>query len=141
MSENDKQIGLRLKTVRKEAGLTQQQLAKRLGIPYQSVGQWERGIRNPKIETLQAIADAIGVSLDYLLGNVNDPFFVLDTEKIKADINSYEKDPEPSQTARPEVSEDDIKFALFGGAGEITDEMYEEVKEFVRFVKMKHGQE
>lgn len=140
MSENDKQIGLRLKTVRKEAGLTQQQLAKRLGIPYQSIGQWERGIRNPKIETLQAIANAIGVSLDYLLGNVNDPFFVLDTEKIKADINSYEKDPEPSQPAKPEVSEEDIKFALFGGAGEITDEMYEEVKEFVKFVKMKHGQ-
>ncbi len=140
MSENDKQIGLRLKTVRKEAGLTQQQLAKRLGIPYQSIGQWERGIRNPKIETLQAIADAIGVSLDYLLGNVNDPFFVLDTEKIKADINSYENDPEPNQPARPEVSEEDIKFALFGGAGEITDEMYAEVKDFVKYVKMKHGQ-
>lgn len=139
MSENEKQIGLRIKTVRIEAGLTQQQLAKRLGIPYQSIGQWERGMRNPKIETLQAIADAIGVSLDYLLGNVSDPFFVLDTEKIKADINSYENDPEPSQPARPEVTDDDIKFALFGGAGEITDEMFEEVKRFARFLKQEHN--
>lgn len=139
MSENEKQIGLRIKTVRIEAGLTQQQLAKRLGIPYQSIGQWERGMRNPKIETLQAIADAIGVSLDYLLGNVSDPFFVLDTEKIKADINSYEKAPEPSQTARPEVTDDDIKFALFGGAGEITDEMFEEVKRFARFLKQERN--
>lgn len=139
MSENEKQIGLRIKTVRIEAGLTQQQLAKRLGIPYQSIGQWERGMRNPKIETLQAIADAIGVSLDYLLGNVSDPFFVLDTEKIKADINSYENDPAPSQPARPEVTDDDIKFALFGGAGEITDEMFEEVKRFARFLKQERN--
>lgn len=141
MSEKEKLIGERIKQVRKEAGMTQQQLAQRLGIPYQSIGQWERGIRKPKIETLQAIADAIGVSLDYLLGNVTDPFFVLDTEKIKADINSYENNPEPSQPARPEVTDEDIKFALFGGAGEITDEMFDEVKEFVKFVKMKHGQE
>lgn len=130
MSENEKQIGLRIKKVRKEAGLTQQQLAKRLGIPYQSIGQWERGIRNPKIETLQAIADAIGVSLDYLLGNVNDPFFVLDTEKIKADINSYENGPQPAES-RPEVTDDDIKFALFGTT-EIDQDVYEDVKALAR---------
>ncbi|MBR6413470.1 MAG: helix-turn-helix transcriptional regulator [Oscillospiraceae bacterium] len=47
------------------------------------------------------------------------------------------KDPQPS--ARPEVTEEDIKFALFGGTGALTDEMYNEVKEFVKFVKMKHG--
>ena len=48
-----------------------------------------------------------------------------------------EKNSEPQQ---PTVTEEDIKFALFGGAGEITDEMYDEVKAFVQFVKMKHGQ-
>ena len=133
------EIGSLIRRLRREQGMTQQQLAKRLGIPYQSIGQWERGMRNPKIETLQAIADAIGVSLDYLLGNVSDPFFVLDTEKIKADINSYENDPEPSQPARPEVTDDDIKFALFGGAGEITDEMFEEVKRFARFLKQERN--
>lgn len=110
MSEKEKLIGERIKQVRKEAGMTQQQLAQRLGIPYQSIGQWERGIRKPKIETIQAIADAIGVSLDYLLGNVSDSFFVLDNERIKADINSYENNPEPSQPAKPEVSIDKIEM-------------------------------
>ena len=52
-------------------------------------------------------------------------------------LGKIKKDPQPED--RPEVTEDDIKFALFGGAGEITDEMYDEVKEFVKFVKMKHG--
>ena len=33
------------------------------------------------------------------------------------------------------VSDADIKFALFGGDGEITDEMYEEVKNFALFIK------
>lgn len=34
-----------------------------------------------------------------------------------------------------EVTDDDIKFALFGGDSEITDEMFEEVKKFAQFVK------
>jgi hypothetical protein len=33
------------------------------------------------------------------------------------------------------VTDEDIKFALFGGDGEITDEMYEEVKRFAAFIK------
>lgn len=33
------------------------------------------------------------------------------------------------------VSEEDIKFALFGGEGEITHEMYEEVRQFAAFVR------
>lgn len=49
------------------------------------------------------------------------------------------KDPQPEE--RPEVTEDDIKFALFGGAGEITDEMFEEVKKFAKFVKQQHEEQ
>jgi len=44
------------------------------------------------------------------------------------------KDPQPAQ-GRPEITDEDIKFALFGGAGEITDEMFEEVKRFARYVQ------
>ena len=35
------------------------QLAERLGIPYQSIGQWERNVRNPKYDTLKKIANAL----------------------------------------------------------------------------------
>ena len=35
------------------------------------------------------------------------------------------------------ISDDDIKFALFGGDGEITDAMYREVKEFAALVKLR----
>ena len=36
-----------------------------------------------------------------------------------------------------EVNDDDIKFALFGGSGEITDAMYREVKELAALVKLR----
>ena len=45
------------------------------------------------------------------------------------------KDPAPAP--RPTVTEEDIKFALFGGDREITDEMYQEVKRFANYVKQK----
>ena len=37
------------------------------------------------------------------------------------------------------VSDDDIKFALFGGDGEITDAMYQEVKEFAALIKLREA--
>lgn len=40
-----------------------------------------------------------------------------------------------SEQTRPAVTDEDIKFALFGGDGEITDEMYEEVKKFAAYLK------
>lgn len=40
---------------------------------------------------------------------------------------------------RPPVSDEDIKFALFGGDGEITDAMYEEVRDFAAFVKRREA--
>lgn len=53
--------GQLIKAARKRAGMTQAELADKLNIPYQSVSQWERDTRNPKYETLQRIAAALGV--------------------------------------------------------------------------------
>lgn len=53
-------IGQRIKTAREQAGMTQVELAAKLGIPYQSISQWERGTRNPKPESLKRIAAALG---------------------------------------------------------------------------------
>ena len=40
-----------------------------------------------------------------------------------------------TKTPSPKVSDEDIKFALFGGSGNITQEMYDEVRSFAAFVK------
>ena len=44
---------------------------------------------------------------------------------------------EEAPETRAAVTDEDIKFALFGGDGEITDEMYEEVKRFAAYVKQR----
>ena len=59
--------GERIKQARKQAGMTQKELAKKLGISYVGVSQWENNLRNPKQETIQRIADAIGCYFYWLL--------------------------------------------------------------------------
>ncbi len=59
--------GQLIKAARKEAGITQAELAKKLDIPYQSVSQWERDTRKPKMDTLMKIADALGCDFSFLL--------------------------------------------------------------------------
>lgn len=61
-------IGQRIREARIKAGLTQAELAEKLGISYVGVSQWERDIRNPKIETVRKIADALGMKLSELMG-------------------------------------------------------------------------
>ena len=46
---------------------------------------------------------------------------------------------EPENSGR-QVSDEEIKFALFGGNGEITDAMYEEVKQFAAFVRQREAE-
>ena len=53
-----------IREARKKAGLTQAQLAEKLNIPYQSISQWERGLRRPKVNTLYRIAAALGTNIE-----------------------------------------------------------------------------
>ena len=55
------------------------------------------------------------------------------TEKIIEIMSENKK--APTQEGERTVNDDDIKFALFGGSGEITDAMFEEVRQFAAFVK------
>ena len=54
-------------TARLAAGLTQSQLAERIGVAAQHVGRWERGERKPKIDALIRIADALGCDVRDLM--------------------------------------------------------------------------
>lgn len=61
----------RLKSLRKEAGLTQKQVAEHFDIKQPSYAQWEQGKRNPSDETLKRFAQFFDVSTDYLLGKTD----------------------------------------------------------------------
>lgn len=57
-----------LKSLRVRFGLTQQDLANKLGVSKSTVSMYETGNRAPDFETLEAIADLFNVSLDSLIG-------------------------------------------------------------------------
>jgi transcriptional regulator with XRE-family HTH domain len=61
----------RLKQLRIEKGITQQQIANDLGIHYSTYGKYELGQRDTDTETLNKLADYFDVSVDYLLGRTN----------------------------------------------------------------------
>lgn len=60
-------IGQRLKTLRKEKGLTQEQLGERLDVSSRSVSRWENGVNLPDFDLLLELCRLYGVSLDELL--------------------------------------------------------------------------
>ena len=86
-----------------------------IGLNRSAVAKWKAGGR-PNGTTAAKLADYFGVTTDYLLEQSDD----------KA----------PSEPRRA-VSDEDIKFALFGGSGEITDAMYDEVKRFAAFIRQR----
>lgn len=63
-------IGEQIKKYRQKAGLTQKQLGEAFGISQQQIAQYESGRRIPKMETLQKIAGALGISRSLLYGDL-----------------------------------------------------------------------
>lgn len=59
----------RLKKLRLERGLSQPDIASRLGIPLTTYRSYEQGKREPNNETILKISDVLNTSTDYLLGN------------------------------------------------------------------------
>lgn len=94
--------------------ITPNGLAKILGVSSGSITSWKNG-RVPHHATLLKIANYFDVSVDYLLSSDN-------TKKI------------PDAEASGSINED-LKVALFGGGGEVTDEMWNEVVSFAKFVQ------
>lgn len=58
----------RLSKLRKELGLTQEDLAKKIGYTRTAISAWEIGRNEPSYSDIVKIADFFNVSLDYLLG-------------------------------------------------------------------------
>ena len=66
----------RIRNLREDADLTQQQMADKLFINRRTYSSYEIGVRGMPVEILSQIADIFGTSTDYLLGrtNVKEPY-------------------------------------------------------------------
>lgn len=83
-------------------------IEKELGFSKASIGKWDTNA--PSVKKVQAVADYLGVSVDYILGH---------------------------ETESQKITDEELKFALFGGEKGITEEDLAEVKSFAEFVKNK----
>ena len=93
---------------------------------------------------MQKIANYFSVSTDIFNDGVfeetlpnNADMSLLREIQLKFSIN---KEKAPTVEGERNVSDEDIKFALFGGEGEITDAMFDEVRQFAEFVKNREAQ-
>lgn len=77
-------VGQLIKEARKACGLTQKQLADRLGVTQSMIGQYERNPNPPKIETLARISDALSVPLNFFIDYKNRV-----PEEVETDLNGY----------------------------------------------------
>ncbi|MBQ5916989.1 MAG: helix-turn-helix domain-containing protein [Lachnospiraceae bacterium] len=73
----------KLKEARKNAGLTQTELAEKLCVSRQAITKWETGKGIPDVENLRLISKVLNVSIDFLLDDEE----VLDKTVIKEQIN------------------------------------------------------
>lgn len=66
-------IMIRIRELRNARGWGQKDLAAKLQISYQAIGNYETGRREPDIKTIFAMCDLFGVTADYLLGRSDMP--------------------------------------------------------------------
>lgn len=85
--ENKILIGEKIKKYRKEKGLTQKKLGELCGINEANIRKYELGKANPKIETIEKIAKALGTTADELRGIKRDIAYNVD-EIVEA-LNRY----------------------------------------------------
>ncbi|MFS9449917.1 helix-turn-helix transcriptional regulator [Streptococcus cristatus] len=78
----------RLKDLRRQAGLTQVEVAEKLGISQPAYASWERGVKKPTQENLVKIAQILNVSVDYLIGNSEEKSDELDNIELLFRMNS-----------------------------------------------------
>lgn len=60
-------ISDKIQELRKQNGMSQEQLAEKMGVSRQAVSKWESGICAPDIEKIIALSGLFGVSIDYLI--------------------------------------------------------------------------
>ena len=62
-------VGERIREIRQKAGLTQKQLADRMGVTPSQIGQYERGLVNPSNTQIKKFADALNIPFEILLAD------------------------------------------------------------------------
>lgn len=93
-----------LKKARKSQGLTQSELATRIGLSQEQVACYEKGIRTPTLDKLAKLAQSLGLTYDELLGTIPP-----EKASNQSAPNTREKQ---MQSAFQKLSDNDQRFIL-----------------------------
>ena len=107
----------RIKELSKKKGWSLSFLSSKLGLAASYFTDVKNGKTKISDDRLITIADILDTTPEYLKG--------------ETDV----KEKTPAEPGERTVSDEDIMFALFNGADDITDEMFEEVKRFAQFIQ------
>ena len=110
-------IGQRIAELRKNKGLTQAELADRIGVSHQAVSQWERSETLPDILTLPALAEIFGESVSAIMG--------MEDVKAKDNAENVISDEDKDEEAAENAEEAPAEEAKDSGEPEITAEYTE----------------
>ena len=81
-------FGMMVSSLRKEKGMTQLELADKMGVTDKAVSKWERDLSYPDINSISKLADILGVSVDELMQNKTN---VKENENSKDLVNTIFK--------------------------------------------------
>lgn len=116
-------FGERLKRIRTERGLRQEDIGQIVQVGKSTVSQWEAGIHEPSLATIGKIADFFGVTTDYLLGRSDDP---------QGQAQRPDTDDNAAPRGNPLERLKDIRVA-FRADYDLTDEDVDEILEFIEW--------
>lgn len=147
----------RIFVLRKAKSLSQKRFAELFSVDQTAVSNWENGKNSIDLTLADSIAAYFGVPIEYVYGKsytLKRPreewseeekrtFAAAKSEEAR-ELLSFLYGRGVFEGSNTTVlgegpSEQEIKVALFGGDGEVSDEMWQEVKEFVAYVKHKHS--
>jgi transcriptional regulator with XRE-family HTH domain len=80
-------MGSRLKSARTKVGMTQNVVAKKLGISFGTLSGYERNYRDPDTETLSKLAEMYGVSVSWLVTGKHEQLSELETKILQEIVN------------------------------------------------------
>ncbi len=118
-------LGEKIARLRKERGMTQEELARELNISYQAVSKWENGISSPDISNIKLLAQFFGVSIDALFGlellpeREEDFSSVPETDGESAPVSEGPEEREICESAEerdlPWEDDDTLRVVMFRG--------------------------
>ena len=117
------EVTKRIESVLSEKGISKKEFYDACGLTSSAYSQWNTGKTSPSKKALHKVSDFLGLNYEWLTTG--------DGEKEKA----------PTPEGERKATDEEIKFALFGGDGDITDAMYDEVKRFAQMVKLREEAE